>query len=208
MFLNNRGEMTCFNARDGEQKRWQIRTTADWTEDGVARPSLAAFTARVGGRVDLAVAVGSRSIVFVNAKGYRASPPIEITTPTAPLLATDVDGGGLTGVVAGAVQRLRVVTATAVGYPTVHVSHRRARDDDGGRLRASTSRRRVSRRRPRSTDVDALARDAFSSATGTTKTTTTTAVEMKTVRPRATPPRGFTTRDDARGVRGNEQKRR
>ena len=31
---------------------------------------------------------------------------------------------------------------------------------------------------------------------------------MKTVLPRATPPRGFTTRDDARGVRGNEQKRR
>ena len=164
VFLNNRGEMTCFNARDGEQKRWQIRTTADWTEDDVARPSLAAFTARVGGRVDLAVAVGSRSIVFVNAKGYRASPPIEITTPpTAPLLATDVDGDGLTDIVLRAqfsvyvwLQRPRSgalpftfligALATTMAVAFVH------------QLRADGYHGVV----PRSTDVDELARDTFS----------------------------------------------
>lgn len=165
VFLNNRGEMTCFNARDGEQRRWQIRTTADWTKDDVAHPSLAAFTAHVGGHVDLAVAVGSRSIVFVNAKGYRASPPIEITTPpTAPLLATDVDGDGLTDIVLRTqfsiyvwLQRPRSgnlpftfligALATTMAVAFAH-QLREARDADGYILR--------------STDVDGLEWDKFS----------------------------------------------
>ena len=100
IFLNNRGEMTCYNMRDGGTRRWQIRTSADWTPDGFAKPSLSSLSMRVGGYLDLAVAVGARSIVIVNSKGYRASPDIELTTPPrAPLEIRDVDGDGLNDLV-------------------------------------------------------------------------------------------------------------
>ena len=100
IFLNSRGEMTCFNARDGEQRRWQIRTTAEWNADGSAVPSLTSFPLHSGGRLDLAVAVGAKSIVVINSKGYRAAPPIDIPAPpVAPLIVADVDGDGLTDLV-------------------------------------------------------------------------------------------------------------
>ena len=101
IFLNSRGEMTCYNARDGEQKRWQIRTTADWTpsDDGV-KPSLTSFPIRVDGYLDLAIATGASSMVIVNSKGYRATAPIELPSPpAAPLVARDVDGDGFTDLV-------------------------------------------------------------------------------------------------------------
>ena len=100
----------------------------------------------------------------MNAKGYRASPPIEITTPpTAPLLATDVDGDGLTDVVLRAqfsvyvwLQRPRSGTlpftfligalATTMAVAFAH------------QLRADGYHGVV----PRSTDVDELERDNFS----------------------------------------------
>ena len=100
IFLNSRGEMTCFNARDGEQRRWQIRTTAEWNSGGEVVPSLTSFPLHASGRLDLAVAVGAKSIVVINSKGYRAAPPIEIPAPpAAPLVVADFDGDGLTDLI-------------------------------------------------------------------------------------------------------------
>jgi len=100
IFLNNRGDLTCYNMRDGARKRWQLNTAASWHDDGVVVPSLTAFPARVGGYVDFAAAVGERSIVFVDAKGRRAAPTIDLTAPpTSALVARDVDGDGLTDII-------------------------------------------------------------------------------------------------------------
>ena len=101
IFLNSRGEMTCYDARDGEQRRWQIRTTADWNpgEDAI-EPSLTSFSLHVNGKPDVVAAVGARSIVIVNAKGYRAAPPIALSVPPAgPLIVADVNGDGLNDII-------------------------------------------------------------------------------------------------------------
>jgi len=96
IFLNNRGDLTCYDVRDGARRRWQLRTPAGWDNDGVVSPSLTAFSTRVGGYVDLAVAAGARSVFIVDAKGRRAAPTIELTTPpAAPLIVADVNRDGL-----------------------------------------------------------------------------------------------------------------
>jgi len=100
IFLNSRGEMTCYNMRDGGQRRWQVRTEANWVDDGVVTPSLTSFSMYVGGYLDIAIATGKSAIVAMNAKGYRAASLIEITTPPVrPLEVTDVDGDGLNDIV-------------------------------------------------------------------------------------------------------------
>jgi hypothetical protein len=100
IFLNNRGDLTCYNMRDGARRRWQLRTSSGWNADGVVSPSLTSFSIRVGGYVDLAIATGAQSIHIVDAKGRRAAPTIELTTPpAAPLVVADVDGDGLHDIV-------------------------------------------------------------------------------------------------------------
>lgn len=100
IFLNSRGEMTCYNMRDGGQRRWQVRTEANWVDNGVTTPSLTSFSMYVGGYLDIAIATGKSAIVAMNAKGYRAASVIEITTPPVrPLEVTDVDGDGLNDIV-------------------------------------------------------------------------------------------------------------
>ena len=99
VFLNSRGEVTCYG-HDGAGGGGAHGRLMGASDPRVVA-SLASFSLRVGGAGEVVLAGGATHAALLTPSGYRLNAFKLPGKPVAALLVVDVDGDGLSGVVAG-----------------------------------------------------------------------------------------------------------